>query len=546
MRHYETGEWGMALLFSLRGSVFPKACAWALPGALLTVGVNYMSHMDRDLRSTMEDTWAGELKTSQVFVAYNFLLAFVLTFRSTQAYSRWWEGATLLLQARGEWFNAYSSLIAFRTTNAEMWKETKSFEKILATLMSLLFCSALNSVAQDTMDFEVRSHVELNEESAALLRNCSDKCEVIIHWIQRLVVANMETGVIPTPPPVLSRVFQELSRGMVNIHNARKISDFLLPFPYAQLTSLMLLVNSIFTPLVLGIFLTEWYTAGVLSFVSVFAFSAVNCIAAEIECPFGADENDLPLQAMQEVFNRSLTTLLDTRAQRVPCDQTQVAHGFESMDHVSSYNLRHAKSVMGMKGYRQRYRLSTHVDGLARRSSWTSGSESDDRPAEARGASKGTSNSGSGVSGALGSVYSDLSMFGRGVRRISHRLSQRQSQDNAPSTLDPAQSKATLPSLGCGSSAGDPSSEAVGGVPSSPLFPLPPHDEFAECGTREQPRFVSPPQPPFADSASGVSDEEMQGTRVSVRFSDAPHEVYGGSNSPVHAAGRSGAQGGFR
>eukprot|EP00428_Durinskia_dybowskii_P040208 CAMPEP_0170276634 /NCGR_PEP_ID=MMETSP0116_2-20130129/38301_1 /TAXON_ID=400756 /ORGANISM="Durinskia baltica, Strain CSIRO CS-38" /LENGTH=441 /DNA_ID=CAMNT_0010527905 /DNA_START=39 /DNA_END=1361 /DNA_ORIENTATION=+ len=350
MRHYETGEWGMALLFSLRGSVFPKACAWALPGALLTVGVNYMSHMDRDLRSTMEDTWAGELKTSQVFVAYNFLLAFVLTFRSTQAYSRWWEGATLLLQARGEWFNAYSSLTAFCTTDQSRWKEVRSFQKILATLMSMLFCSALESVVQDDIKFDVYTQVELEEESLKFLGECTEKCEVIVHWIQRLIVLNMESGVVPIPAPVISRVFQELSRGIVKVNDVRKITEFLLPFPYVQLTSCMLLLNFLLTPFTLGIFLTEWYVAGALAFISIFAFFSINYIAAEIESPFGTDENDLPMKGMQDALNRSLRMLLDSRARIVPVDQAEVAREMDEdneLDATSAHKLKRVKSIMG-------------------------------------------------------------------------------------------------------------------------------------------------------------------------------------------------------
>ena len=39
-------------------------------------------------------------------------------FRSRIAYNRWWEGGTLLQQTRGEWFNGYSSLIAWGLARA--------------------------------------------------------------------------------------------------------------------------------------------------------------------------------------------------------------------------------------------------------------------------------------------------------------------------------------------------------------------------------------------------------------------------------------------
>ena len=86
----------------------------------------------------------------------------------------------------------------------------------------------------------------------------------------------MADGILPVPPPVISRVFQvrvknpffvhtplqparfcilhpewsrealqserlqEMSRGIVNLQNARKIADFPFPFPYHQARSLAL------------------------------------------------------------------------------------------------------------------------------------------------------------------------------------------------------------------------------------------------------------------------------------------------------------------
>jgi len=344
MRQYSTGTWGIGLIFA----------------AGLAVAFHFLSNMNEDFRLFIDEGLGTHLRTSQLFVAYNFLFSFILTFRSSQAYARWWEGSTLLLQARGEWFNSYSSLIAFCTTDMDKWREVKSFQKILATLMSMLFCSALSSVAQDDIEFAVRQHVELEEESAQLLRECPDKCEVMVHWIQRLIVANMQSGVLPIPPPVMSRVFQELSRGMVNINNARKISDFLLPYPYAQLTGAMLLLNTVLTPMVVGVFLKDWVSSALVSSLSIFAFACINCIAAEIECPFGADENDLPMRAMQDVFNRSLSALLDHRTQRVPANQELLTATFDDMDMEGtiSYHLRRIGSVMGPQP-RRRYRTST-------------------------------------------------------------------------------------------------------------------------------------------------------------------------------------------
>mmetsp|Transcript_16525 Transcript_16525/g.47943 ORF Transcript_16525/g.47943 Transcript_16525/m.47943 type:complete len:588 (-) Transcript_16525:18-1781(-) len=351
MRYYETGSWGVSFIFSLRGSVFPKAFAWALPGSILTIVVHFALRADPVIWTSIEQAIVEDFETSQLWVGYNFLLAFLLTFRSGKAYARWWEGGTLLQQARGEWLNAYSSLLAFCTTETTRHHEAIAFQQILASLMSMLFAAALNSVSSEEMDLEIVQLVEVNESSEEFLKGSADKCEVIVHWIQRLIVANMQSGVIPIPPPVISRVFQELSRGMVNVNNVRKISDFFFPFPYAQLAGCMLLLNMVVTPLLTGILVVKWYSAAFLAFLTIFAFCSLNYIAIEIECPFGLDENDLPMTGFQIVFNRSLVMLLERQAQTIPADQNaitiEVFEAEASGDTAKAIAFRRMRSIMG-------------------------------------------------------------------------------------------------------------------------------------------------------------------------------------------------------
>merc|ERR1719254_108571 len=55
-----------------------------------------------------------------------------------------------------------------------------------------------------------------------------------------------------------------------------------------------------------------------LTLVSVFAYWSINYIAAEIEMPFGEDDNDLPISLLQEGFNTSLRMLLDECTRKPP------------------------------------------------------------------------------------------------------------------------------------------------------------------------------------------------------------------------------------
>jgi hypothetical protein len=147
---------------------------------------------------------------------------------------------------------------------------------------------------------------------------CHDHCEVVMQWIQRLVVQADNSKVIKVAPPILSRVYNQLGNGIVNLNNARKITEFPIPFPLAQMITVMLLVQWAMIPLLCATTIKTWYWAGMISFIVVFCFWSINYIATELEMPFGDDPNDLPLHSMQTDLNASLTTLMQETASTCP------------------------------------------------------------------------------------------------------------------------------------------------------------------------------------------------------------------------------------
>merc|ERR1719262_485338 len=154
---------------------------------------------------------------------FTFILGFLIVFRANNAYSRWWEGGTLLQELRGEWFNAFSSLMAFSNSSPSKRQEVKKFQHQLVRLVSLLYASALHQVC--TMEdkcFYLIDITGFEQESLAFLQSdlCHDHCEVVLQWIQRLVVLADANSVIKIAPPILSRVYNQLGNGIVNLNNA--------------------------------------------------------------------------------------------------------------------------------------------------------------------------------------------------------------------------------------------------------------------------------------------------------------------------------------
>lgn len=315
MIDYRTGSCGLGLIFRVRGSVFPRAVLFAGPSAGLTLLAGYMY---RDVYELEPWDLSG---FSAVWSGFTFVLGFLVVFRTQQAYARYWEGATLLRQCRGEWFNATSSVVAFCTLDRERQAEVEEFQHLLIRLMSMLHCVGLQTIADMEDDhFDFIDIQGVDEGSLCFLASLPDKnqrCEVIIQWVQQLVVRNMGSGILPIPPPVMTRFFQELSRGAVNVTQARNMTDIPFPFPYAQLLTLMLIIYWLITPFVNCMILRPPWSC-LFTFVSVLAFWGTSLIAAEIESPFGDDPNDLPLSKMQDDMNTSLWLLLEKQTQTPP------------------------------------------------------------------------------------------------------------------------------------------------------------------------------------------------------------------------------------
>ncbi|CAJ1456823.1 unnamed protein product, partial [Effrenium voratum] len=179
---YDPGSYGVGFACRLRGSVFPRAFA---PASLCT-GLAVLLHWSfRYSPTTLDEIGAGDAEAN-VLGGFTFILGFLVVFRSQQAYSRWWEGGTLLQQLRGEWFNSYSCLIAFCNAAPEKREEVVHFQHQLVRLYSLLYGCALQQVAtMDDKNFELFILEGFEEGSLAFLQGSHDRCEITLQWIQR-------------------------------------------------------------------------------------------------------------------------------------------------------------------------------------------------------------------------------------------------------------------------------------------------------------------------------------------------------------------------
>ena len=239
--------------------MIPKALVWSLPCATITV----LLHIFWDTQKGDNNAEMEGINT--IWSGYTFVLGFLIVFRSNQAYSRFWESVTLFHQITGEWTSAVSNLLSFCSPNIDKQREVEDFRQYLIRLLSLLHCNALQTIcdlADDTL--EVLNLGGIDAASMLHLRTSPDRCEIVMLWIERLIIEADRKKTLEVPPPILSRAFQELSRGMVSVTNVRKIRKVPFPFPYSQYLSYMLILHWILTPLVASQTVLKPWWAGII------------------------------------------------------------------------------------------------------------------------------------------------------------------------------------------------------------------------------------------------------------------------------------------
>lgn len=147
---------------------------------------------------------------------------------------------------------------------------------------------------------------------AGLIENCEHQVHHIMTRIIRLVTQRMDEGGVAIPPPILSRVYQELSTGLLGFTHAKKVGDIPFPFPYSQIVSFLQLCFLFSCPFVVMALISEPIPAMLFTFFAAFCYSSLNEVAAELEDPFGTDANDLPLFKLHLRYVHQLVQLGDS------------------------------------------------------------------------------------------------------------------------------------------------------------------------------------------------------------------------------------------
>eukprot|EP00913_Durusdinium_trenchii_P001571 g1455.t1 len=166
----------------------------------------------------------------------------------------------------------------------------------LVRLASVMHGSALDEICGEGAAGQVCMDITgLDIDTLRFLRDCYDVYgfnKALQHMIQNLVTYNQQIGVLTIPPPILSRVYQTLSKLGWQLWTSAQ--------PVKQIITMLIVSYCISTPLVVSAIIKQYAWAMLVTFIPVFSIIALNIVCAQLEMPFGSDANDLPLQHFQE------------------------------------------------------------------------------------------------------------------------------------------------------------------------------------------------------------------------------------------------------
>lgn len=191
--------------------------------------------------------------------------------------------------------------------------------KRLAVVPSMSKVSLNLRQIKDTWEVPVSVIGDLSKDELRRLRASKDRIGLVLLWLNE-VVTNLQPLML-VPPPILSRVYQELSNGTLGYSQAEKLSDIPFPFIFAQLLAMALMFFAVVSPITFTVITGDSWITPVISSGVVIAFWSLNEIAKELENPFGEDANNLPLVDAHERF---VEFLVEMHATTLPEDRAYV------------------------------------------------------------------------------------------------------------------------------------------------------------------------------------------------------------------------------
>jgi|ERR1712232_1317941 len=138
----------------------------------------------------------------------------------------------------------------------------------------------------------------------------SAKSSLCLHWLSEFIIREHLAGTLgKVGPPIVSRIFQFISDGMIFYNHSRKIMHIPFPFPHAQICALFNCVIIVAVPLMMEQYADQTAIGSALTFVTVLCMAGMHEVARELENPFRNYPNEIPLGTLLAMYNEALVSM---------------------------------------------------------------------------------------------------------------------------------------------------------------------------------------------------------------------------------------------
>ncbi|HOZ86740.1 MAG TPA: bestrophin family protein [Bacteroidia bacterium] len=237
---------------------------------------------------------------SSIFSLLGVVLSILLSFRTTTAYDRWWEGR----KAWGELVNNSRNLAIYIHST---WPagDKKSREFFAVNISN--FCIALRDHLRTGAD--VNELIGLSEEEKQMLSTKSHLPSYIASQIINKVQQAYNEKLISNEDHLNIKMHSQEFVNVLGI--CERIKKTPIPFSYNVYLKVFISLYTVCLPFALMPIFGYWAIL-MVAFV-FFAFIGLELMAEEIEDPFGLDCNDLPIGTIAHTIKSNVFELLETR-----------------------------------------------------------------------------------------------------------------------------------------------------------------------------------------------------------------------------------------
>jgi len=331
IRYNATAYCGLGIMFQRSGSVLHKC----LPQGILAAVVCGLCKM----------FWIPDSGTLGNLYAHQMLayvLAYLLVFRSTFSYNRFWEASGSLAYVMSKMGDLLMQTKVFSIQDRTHTNFARRMEHLYMLWIATMFQECLRepddssfngTCAGDLNLFDGLGILDGDEyaEERRILSTAPNRPLVVMSWIAEGWVKRqsdkprLHPGEPPKPsgvrvgPPVLARCYQTMSEIMVGYNMLLKIACTPVPFPYCQMSVIILTLFCSMWPFVAATVINMNAWSILMAFLVTLGFYAVDAIATELSDPFGDDDNDLPLtELMMQLKVQCQFMRLDVISSRAP------------------------------------------------------------------------------------------------------------------------------------------------------------------------------------------------------------------------------------